>query len=208
MPFLVPDPIRDLAELDSMYPAPAPPSIRKVTRQLTPAYRAMIEAAPFFAIATSGPRGLDCSPRGDAAGFVRIADDSTLLLPERRGNNRIDTLRNLINDPRAALLFLIPGISEILRINGAATLSRNRELCDSFLVKGSVPKVVIVLQIETVMFQCARAIIRSRLWDPGLFRAPGDVPSAGTMLADATAGEEGGASYDAALPERIRTTLY
>jgi len=208
VPFPVPDPIRDLAELDAMFSAPAAPSIRKVTRQLTPSYRRMIEASPFFTIATSGPRGLDCSPRGDAAGFVRIADDSTLLLPERRGNNRIDSLRNLVSDPRAALLFLVPGISEILRINGHAFLSRNRELCDSFLVHGSVPKIVIVFQIETVMFQCARAIIRSRLWDSSLFRTPGDVPTAGAMLADATAGEEGGAAYDAALPERIRTTLY
>ncbi|MGJ5817090.1 pyridoxamine 5'-phosphate oxidase family protein [Paludibaculum fermentans] len=208
MPFPVPDPIRDLAELDAMFPAPAAPSVRKVTTRLTPAYCRMIEASPFFALATSGPGGLDCSPRGDAAGFVRIADDSTLLLPERRGNNRIDSLRNLLADSRAALMFLIPGISEILRINGNAFLSRNRELCDSFLVKGSAPKIVIVFQLETVMFQCARAIVRSRLWDPSLHRAPGEVPTAGSMLADATAGEEGGSAYDAALPERIRTTLY
>ncbi len=208
MPFPVPDPIRDLAELDAMFAAPATLSVRKVTAQLTPAYRRMIETSPFFALATSGPRGLDCSPRGDAAGFVRIADDSTLLLPERRGNNRIDSLRNLVSDPRAALMFLVPGISEILRINGQAFLSRNCELCDFFLVNGSSPRIVIVFQIETVMFQCARAIVRSRLWDPSLHRTPGELPTAGSMLADATGGEEGGAAYDAALPERIRTTLY
>lgn len=204
----VPDPVRDLAELESLYATPAAPSLRKVTRGLTPAYRAVIEASPFFVIATSGPRGLDCSPRGDAAGFVRVADDETLLLPERRGNNRIDTLRNLIDDSRAALLFLIPGISEILRINGRAFLSRNIPLCESFMVNGGAPKIVIVFQIEAVMFQCARAVVRSRLWDASLHRSPGDLPTAGAMLADATAGELGGATYDAQLPERIRTSLY
>ncbi|WP_321477621.1 pyridoxamine 5'-phosphate oxidase family protein [uncultured Paludibaculum sp.] len=208
MPFDVPDPIRDLAELDALFATPAAPSIRKVTPRLTPAYRQMIQASPFFVIATTGPRGLDCSPRGDAAGFVRIHDDSALLLPERRGNNRIDTLRNLLSDSRAGLLFLVPGISEILRVNGRAHLSRNVQLCESFSVNGSAPKIVIVFQIDTVMFQCARAIVRSQLWDPAKFKAPGDVPSAGTMLADATAGEVGGAAYDAQLSERIRTTLY
>lgn len=208
MPFDVPDPIHDPVELQDLFTAPAVPSLRKVTRALTPAYRRMIEASPFLVIATSGPRGFDCSPRGDTAGFVRVHDDSTLLLPERRGNNRLDTLRNLLVDARAGLLFLIPGISEILRLTGTAILSRNIELCESFAVKGSVPKIVIVYQIESVMFQCARAIIRSRLWDPTLYRAPGDVPTAGTMLADATAGEVGGAAYDLELPERLRTTLY
>ncbi len=208
MPFDVTDAIRSLDELDSMFAAPAAPSVRKVTAFLTPAYQQMVEASPFFAIATCGPRGLDCSPRGDAAGFVRVADSTTLLLPERRGNNRIDTLRNIIVDSRAGLLFLVPGISEILRVNGRATLSRSAELCGSFAVNGSAPKIVIVLEIETVMFQCARAIVRSKLWDPTLFRVPGELPTAGKMLADATAGEEGGPAYDAQLPERIRTSLY
>jgi uncharacterized protein len=204
----VPDPISNEADLNALFPAPATTSIRKVTPKLTRSYRRMIEASPFFVIATIGPRGIDCSPRGDVAGFVRIIDDSTLLLPERRGNNRVDTLRNLIGDPRATLLFLIPGIAEVLRVNGRGTLSRNRELCESFTVSGAAPRVVIVFEITSVMFQCARAIVRSRLWDPAQFLAPGDVPSAGTMLADATAGDEGGPAYDAALPERIRTTLY
>src|SRR5215831_20617307 len=125
MPLEILDPVSSAAELDAMYPAPMSTSIRKVTRSLTPAYRAMVEASPFVVIATMGPRGLDCSPRGDAPGFVRVYDDSTLLLPERRGNNRIDTLRNIVRDPRASILFLIPGISEILRVNGHVALSRN-----------------------------------------------------------------------------------
>jgi len=208
MPLEILDPVSSAAELDAMYPAPMSTSIRKVTRSLTPAYRAMVEASPFVVIATMGPRGLDCSPRGDAPGFVRVHDDSTLLLPERRGNNRIDTLRNLVADPRASLLFMVPGISEVLRANGRAVLSRNASLCESFAVSGAVPKIVIVFEIEQVMFQCARAIVRSKLWNPATFRARADVTTAGKMLADATAGEEGGAEYDAELPARIQATLY
>jgi uncharacterized protein len=208
MPFQILDPVCDATQLDSMYPLPLSTSIRKVTRRLIPAYRAMVEASPFVVIATIGPRGLDCSPRGDAPGFVRVHDDSTLLLPERRGNNRIDTLRNLVADPRASLTFMVPGISEILRVNGHAALSRNSSLCESFAIGGAIPKIVIVFEIEQVMFQCARAIVRSKLWDPSTFRAPGEVTTAGRMLADATAGDEGGAQYDAELPARIQATLY
>jgi len=202
------DAITDLAELDRMYPQPAAPSIRKVTPRLTEAYGRMIEASPFVAVATCGVDGLDCSPRGDIAGFVRVADEQTILLPERRGNNRIDSVRNLVADPRIALLFLVPGIQETLRVNGRATVSRDPGLCDSFAVNGNTPRVVIIVRIETVYFQCGRAIIRSQLWNPSLFRSAEELPTAGTMLAEATAGEEGGSAYDAALPERMRTTLY
>jgi len=139
---------------------------------------------------------------------VRVHDDSTLLLPERRGNNRIDTLRNLVADPRASLLFMVPGISEILRVNGRGALSRNASLCESFAVGGAIPKIVIAFEIEQVMFQCARAIVRSKLWDPARFRAAAEITTAGAMLADATGGEEGGAKYDAELPARIQATLY
>lgn len=204
----VKDAIADPAELDRMYPQPASPSVRKVTDSLTGAYRNMIEASPFVAVATCGLDGLDCSPRGDSAGFVRVADEQTLLLPERRGNNRIDSLRNLVADPRIALLFLVPGIQETLRVNGRAAVSRNPELCASFAVNGQAPRVVIVVRIESVFFQCGRAILRSQLWSPSLFRTPAELPTAGTMLAEATAGEEGGPAYDAALPERMLTTLY
>ena len=208
MPFEILDPVCTESELDQMHVQPMSTSIRKVTPQLTPAYRAMVEASPFVIIATLGPRGIDCSPRGDAPGFVRVHDNATLLLPERRGNNRIDTLRNIVRDPRASLIFLIPGVSELLRANGRATLSRNLALCQSFAVKGAAPKLVIVFEIEQVMFQCARAVVRSGLWDPSKFRKFGDVPTAGRMLSDATAGEEGGGDYDATLPARIQTTLY
>jgi len=202
------DAIADLAELDRMYPQPAPPSIRKVAPRLTEAYRRMIQASPFVAVATCGVDGLDCSPRGDIAGFVRVSDEETLLLPERRGNNRVDSLRNLVADPRIALLFLVPGIQETLRVNGHATVSRNPELCDSFAVNGNAPRVVIIVRIDSVYFQCGRALIRSQLWNSSRFRSAEELPTAGTMLAEATGGEEGGSAYDAALPERMRTTLY
>jgi PPOX class probable FMN-dependent enzyme len=139
---------------------------------------------------------------------VRVADEQTLLLADRRGNNRIESIRNLVTDPRIALLFLIPGIQETLRINGRAVVSRNPELCNSFAVNDNVPRVVVVVRIESVYFQCGRAILRSQLWNPLLFRNAEGLPSAGTMLAEATAGEEGGPAYDAALPERMLTTLY
>ena len=153
-----------------MFARPASASIVKVTTRLTGSYRRWIEAAPFFTIATCGPEGLDCSPRGDAAGFVRVADESTLLLPERRGNNRLDTLRNVVSDPRVGLLFLVPGITETLRVNGRAVLSKDEGLCGSFAVQGKAPRVVMVVTIEAVYFQCARALVRSRLWDPAGFR--------------------------------------
>src|SRR5215467_10264513 len=141
------DAITDSVELARMYTQPGARSVKKVTRRLTEAYRRMIEASPFVAVATCGPDGLDCSPRGDGAGFVRVADEQTLLMPERRGNNRIDTVRNLIDDSRIALLFLVPGIQETLRVKGRAVVSRNPELCNSFAVKGNVPRVVLVVRI-------------------------------------------------------------
>ena len=156
-----------MAELEALYPEEVyPPAKVKETDRITKAYRALIEASPFCALATSGPDGLDCSPRGDPKGFVRVVDDKTVVVPDRRGNNRIDSLRNLINDPRVALLFLIPGVSETLRIMGRATISTDPELCASFTMQGKAPRCVLVIAVEQVFFQCAKAIVRSKLWDP------------------------------------------
>src|SRR3989344_4817244 len=115
------------------------------------------------AMAPTGPGGLDASPRGDPAGFVQLQDDKTLLLPERRGNNRADSLRNIVADPRVALLFLIPGVGETLRVNGHARISVAPDLMERFAVNGQPPKCVIVVDVQAVYFQCARAIQRSRL---------------------------------------------
>ncbi len=119
-------------------------------------------------MATSGPGGLDCSPRGDPKGFVRVLDEKTVIVPDRRGNNRIDSLRNLVTDPRVALLFLIPGVSETLRVMGRVTISTDPELCASFAMQGKAPRCVLVIAVEQVFFQCAKAIVRSKLWDPSI----------------------------------------
>src|SRR6204780_4376063 len=153
--------------LESLYSdAPYGPALVKETDYVTAEYRKLIEAAPFVVLATNGPEGLDCSPRGDPPGFVRVVDAHTLLIPDRRGNNRIDSLRNLVRDPRIALLFLIPGVGETMRIAGRAKISTDPELTGSFVVNGKVPKCVLVVTVEKAYFQCTKAIIRSKLWDP------------------------------------------
>ena len=183
-------------------------SIRKETSRVTPEYRAMIEASPFALLATSGPGGLDVSPRGDAAGFVVVDDERTLLLPERRGNNRVDSLRNLIHDPRVALLFLIPGIGETLRASGTATISVAPALLERFVAQGRPPKCVLVVAVERVLFQCARAIHRSELWAPPAPDVRQRVPSPGAILAALADGGFDGEQYDRELGERQRATLY
>lgn len=172
-------------------------------------YRALIEASPFAVLATSGPDGLDASPRGDPPGFVVVQDEKTLLLPERRGNNRIDSLRNIITDSRVALLFLIPGLGETLRVNGRARISIDPVLLERFAVEGKPPKCVLVIQVDSVFFQCARAIHRSRLWAPVDSAAlRQSLPSAGTILESLTDAAIDGEQYDRDLPARQRETLY
>lgn len=201
-------PVTDLAALEALYGAPAAPSLAKEVTRLTPGYRALIEASPFFVLATSGPDGLDASPRGDEPGFLRVADDRTLLIPDRRGNNRIDSLRNILHDPRVGLLFLVPGVNETLRVNGRAVIDTDPALCDGFAVDGKAPKSVLVVTIETVFFQCARALLRSRLWDPGVQVPRSSLPSTGALLTEASDGREGGEAYERSLAERIPKTLY
>jgi len=194
--------------LEALYGEPYGPAIVKEIDHVNQSYRALIAAAPFFALATSGPDGLDCSPRGDAAGFVRVRDAKTLLVPDRRGNNRIDSLRNIIRDPRVALLFLIPGIGETLRIIGRAVISTDPELTASFAVDGKEPRTVLIVSVERVFYQCTKAIVRSRLWDPATQVERKSLPSAGTILAEITGGKLGGPEHDRGQPERIKATLY
>ena len=200
--------ISTIAELESLYGEINKGSLVKETDRIVPEYRAFIEVAPFVALATRGPEGLDCSPRGDGPGFVRVRDDKTLLLPDRRGNNRIDSLRNIVRDPSVALLFLIPGIGETLRVNGRAVISVEPALLDSFAIDGKAPRSVAAITVETVFFQCARAILRSELWNPDKHVARKDLPSAGRILAALSNNQIGGEAYDKELPERQRTTLY
>jgi uncharacterized protein len=200
--------IRDEAALDALYGTSSPAAIAKEIDYIHPHYRAMIEASPFVVLATSGPEGLDASPRGDPPGFVHVLDDKTLLIPDRRGNNRIDSLRNIIRDDRVAVLFLIPGVGETLRVNGRAAISVAPELIGRFPYRGTLPRSVIVVTAERVYFQCPKAIVRSELWNPQNHRSRKDLPSTGTILADVTAGLINGEQYDRDYPERLRTTIY
>jgi len=200
--------ITEVDALERLYGAVAKPSLTKVTHHIHPAYRPFIESSPFVALATSGAEGMDISPRGDPAGFIHIEDDHTLLLPDRRGNNRIDSLRNLLLDNRVALLFLIPGIGETLRVNGTAEISIDPALLARFSVDNHLPLCVIRIHVQRVFFQCSRAILRSRLWDPALQLPRTALPSTGTILKQISHDEIDGEAYDNALPERLKTTLY
>ena len=200
--------VRTLAELESLYEAPVPTSITKEIDHLTELHCAYIEASPFMIVATSGPGGLDCSPRGDPAGFVRVANERTLLVPDRRGNNRLDTLRNLIVDPRIGLLFLVPGVGVTLRVNGTAEITTDGELRASFAIGDKQPTTVIVVSITSVYTQCPKALIRSHLWDASRHRDPSELPSVGQIMEAITAGAFDAAAYDAAYPERLRQTIY
>ena len=207
---MIPDPhvIRDVAVLERLYGTPTETSIVKEADHIHPVYRPFIEAAPFFVLATNGESRLDTSPRGDAAGFVVVEDQHTLLIPDRRGNNRIDSLRNILHDPRVALLFLVPGVGETLRVNGRALLSVDPALLARFAVDGKEPRSVLVVKVDLVFFQCSRAIVRSALWDPERHVPRSALPSGGRILAALSADRVGGDEYDAALPARVRATLY
>jgi PPOX class probable FMN-dependent enzyme len=198
--------VRDLAGLAAHYGTPGEASIAKETPVITPQYRRFIEASPFFALATSSPEGMDCSPRGDPAGFVRVVDEKTLMVPDRRGNNRIDSLRNIIADPRVALLFLIPGVGETFRVNGTARISVDPRLCASFTFEGKAPRCVIVVDVQTVYFQCSRAVLRAKLWDARTQVERKSLPSNGEILSSLSSID--GEKYDRELPLRIAKELY
>ena len=200
------DRITTVAQLEALYGVPAQPSVIKETDRLTPAYRALIEASPFVVLASAGAQGLDCSPRGDAAGFVRVADENTLLLPDRRGNNRIDTLRNVVVDPRVALLVMVPGHWRNSADQWARRNQRRARSAEEFRRDGKSPRSVLVIAIERVYFQCARAVMRSRLWNAA--PANSELPSAGEMLRQASGSEFDGLTYDAGLASRQKSTLY
>ncbi|GAB0118193.1 pyridoxamine 5'-phosphate oxidase family protein [Acidisoma sp. 7E03] len=200
--------ITTLEELEALYGPANPRSILKEIPALNADYRAFVEASPFIVIATAGPEGLDCSPKGDAPGFVQILDDRTLAIPDRPGNNRVDNLRNIIRDPRISVLFIIPGVGETLRVNGRAAISTEPDLLDRFIVQGKRPKTVILVTIETTYFHCAKAFVRSALWDPDRFVARSTLPSAGQILQHISDGAFDGTAYDREMPERTKQTLY
>src|SRR3990172_7126001 len=200
--------ITDVAALERLYGAPAGAAVEKEIDYIHPHYRAMIAASPFMVLATGGPEGLDTSPRGDAAGFITVEDEKTLLIPDRRGNNRVDSLRNILADPHVALLFLIPGVGETLRVNGRAIISTAPTLLERFSVGGKPPRSVIVVRVDTVFFQCSRAVWRAQLWDPAQHIDRGSLPSLGTMLADISQSRINAENYDRGLYERLKAALY
>jgi uncharacterized protein len=201
--------ITTVEQLEAAFPEPpVGNALTKEIDHVNAAYRALIEAAPFFALATSGPDGLDCSPRGDPAGFVRVADEKTLLIPDRRGNNRIDSLRNLVRDPRVALMFMIPGCGEVIRVIGNAAISTDPELCAQFVMQGKAPKVVLVVTVERVYYQCPKALVRSKLWDPATWVDRKSLPTSGKILAEITGGKHDADKHDREYPERLKATIY
>jgi len=200
--------ITTLEELDALYGAPVPAALAKEIDHISEHYRAFIEKAPFVVVATVGPEGLDCSPRGDPPGFVRVQDRKTVLIPDRRGNNRVDGLRNIVGDPRVSLLFLIPGIGTTVRINGTAQITTDPDLCAGFAMQGKLPKSVLVVTADRVYFQCPKALVRSRLWSKEAQISPSELPSTGEILQAITQGSIDGEAYDQAYPQRIKETIY
>ena len=200
--------ITTIADLEAIYGEPGEASTVKVADRVTPHYRVLIDKSPFVALATTGPEGLDCSPRGDQPGFVRVHDAKTLMMPDRRGNNRVDSLRNIVRDPRVALLFLIPGAGSTLRVNGRAEVSVDPDLLASFRMDGKAPRTVIVITVDEIYFQCARAIVRAELWNPDRRIDPAGLPTPGQILAEMSGNRVGGEDYDRAWPERARQSLW
>jgi len=199
--------ITTLDELQALYGESHERSRRKELPQLIEPYRALIQASPFVVLASAGPDGLDCSPRGDAPGFVQILDDRTLLLPDRPGNNRIDSLRNIVQNPQVALLFLIPGVGESLRVNGRADISLDPELLELGRAQGKLPRSVLRIHIDSCYFQCSKAAVRSGLWDSSRQVERASLPSAGDIFR-CIVEEFDVDAYERDMQQRLRTTLY
>lgn len=200
--------LKTVEELEALYGVPGKTSLVKEVDRIIPEYAAFIKASPFMALATVGPEGMDCSPRGDPDAIVRIADDKTVMLPDRHGNNRTDSLRNIIRDGRVALLFLVPGSATAMRINGTAEISIDPDLCASFAVEGKPARSVTIVTVSSVYFQCARAIKRAGLWQAERQSLADGLPTPGQMLARTSAGEVEGAAYDAEWPDRAAKTMW
>jgi PPOX class probable FMN-dependent enzyme len=199
--------IRNAEDLSELYGPPLERSVRKQLDHLDEHSRAFIRASPFLVIGTQGGIA-DNSPRGDVPGFVQVADDHTLLIPDRRGNNRLDTLRNILHNPRVALLFLVPGIHESFRVNGEAAITRDPSLMERFAVDGKQPRTVLVVTVKEAYIHCSRALVRAGLWNPAKFAAPGSVPTFGTIMAAHTCGFVDAKTVDEEAKVRVPLTLY
>lgn len=201
-----PHAVASLAALEALYALPSEVVRNKAGDRMGEATRTFIAASPFCLLSTIGPDGPHATPRGDAPGFVAVLDDRTLALPDRRGNNRLDALRDILHDPRVALLFLVPGAGETLRVHGRARITTDPALRAALAAEGKLPATVLVVAVESVFMQCAKAVIRSRLWAGAA--KPEGLPSLGALVAEHTAGRHGGAALDARMPQSYRETLY
>jgi PPOX class probable FMN-dependent enzyme len=200
--------ISNLEQLEAIYGKPGERALWKEIDYLNDDYCAFVKASPFVVLASMGSEGSDCSPKGDPAGFVSILDNRTLAIPDRPGNNRIDNLRNIVSDPRVSLLFLIPGVGEALRVNGLAYISADPEMLASFEVRGKLPRTVIVVRIQAAYFHCAKAIVRSDLWNRATHVPRDSLPTAGQMHRRLSGNAFDGETYDRQLPERTISELY
>jgi len=200
--------VKSVEQLEQIYGEPHERAVWKEIDCLNSDYQAFVRASPFAVLSSVGAGGTDCSPKGDAAGFVQILDERTLALPDRPGNNRIDSLKNIVTDPRVSLLFLVPGVGETLRVNGRAEISIDPELLERFEVRGKLPRTVLIVHVEAAYFHCSKALVRSALWDPQKHVDRASLPSAGDMHRRLSGGTFDGAQYDQEAPERVMKGLY
>lgn len=200
--------VSNIEQLEAIYGEPGERALWKEIDYLNDDYCAFVKASPFVVLASIGNNGADCSPKGDPAGFVSILDNRTLAIPDRPGNNRIDNLRNIVADPRVSLLFLIPGVGETLRVNGLAHISVDPAILASFEVKGKLPRTVIIVRIQAAYFHCAKAIVRSDLWNPATHVPRDSLPTAGQMHRRLSGNAFDAETYDRQLPERTIRELY
>lgn len=198
--------ITTIEDLEALYGTPGAASLRKVATALVPVYRRWIMASRFCVLTTVGPEGTDGSPRGDDGPVVMEIDVRTLAMPDWRGNNRMDSLRNIVRDPRVSLMFMIPGSTSVVRVNGTARITAEPDMLRRFTRDGAHPRSVILIEISEIYFQCARAIMRAGLWTSG--DESDGLPTPGEMLKETSSGEVGGADYDAEWPERAKKSMW
>ncbi|MBV2119972.1 MAG: pyridoxamine 5'-phosphate oxidase family protein [Candidatus Thiodiazotropha sp. (ex Ctena orbiculata)] len=198
--------IESVEELEKIYGSPSDAALNKVTNRIISSYRAWIEKSCFCVIASVGCEGTDVSPRGDDGQVIKILNEKTLALPDWKGNQRIDTLRNIIEDERVSLLFMVSGSNNVVRINGQARITTDQALLESFKRKGDCPKTVVLVKVGEVYFQCARALMRSNLWGSG--DQSSGLPTPGSILNEITSGVFDGEAYDSSWPERYKKELW
>lgn len=203
--------ITSIEHLQTVYGKPVQLALWKEIDHINQHYRKFIEASPFLILATYGEKGIDCSPRGDPAGFVRILNEKTLLIPDRRGNNRLDSLRNIVKNPAVGIIFIIPNAGETIRVSGTAEILIDEDLCHSFSVNGKPASSVLSIQVEKAYFQCQKAISRSKIWDSSTYINRSELPTSGQMaqlFSDERGIEFDGDTYDKDYHEHMKATIY